>query len=227
MADERPVLTSADDGVRGVIAPYYLCLEGSGVRPGPAPGRTWHLTDGQGNRAVVTSRLPSEDRIVVGVEATGEQPATLEISRTWRADGLHLAIRRTLSLGDQVAWENGLSLPTAWFLDQAETAVTEAAADPLVGKLRATLRLDRFAGEDFDLPDWSPLPRKTLPDGKSVLANYDDMDVIRVRMDIRSEKLGIDIADLRLYFALGHGIARITGRVMEKHLNFHLADIDD
>ncbi|NNE91897.1 MAG: hypothetical protein HKN23_09645 [Verrucomicrobiales bacterium] len=212
-------------GETGIIPAYYFCLEGDGVNPGPAPGRAWRLKNPHnGDEALIRSRLPEEEMIFVTVEATGEKPTEHRISRVFDGDGLDLAFEESTIMENTVTWLGGLSLPTAWFLKSETSAVTEKDFDPLNGQLKMSLRLAGFSGDKFKLPDWSPLPRK---EGTDLLDSFDEKDVVRIQQKITSEKTGVEIVSMNLYFAHGRGIIRASGKIITKNVNYHLKEILD
>ena len=222
MSQTSEHITLSNNGVDGIITPYYLWLEGHS-KPGLAPGGLWKLRDKKGKEAQVQSRLPTEDKIVVRVEATGEEPTEHEISRTFDKS-LHLSIRKSNLMGNQIIWTDGLTIPTAWFLNQPATSISIQEADGLNERLKLTIRFDGFCGNHFEVPDWSPLPKKELTRGKFVFDNVYNTDVIKVSQTIVGEKSGIGIAALSLYFAIGRGIIRAEGRIINRSIKYHLAE---
>jgi hypothetical protein len=103
--------------------------------------------------------------------------------------------------------------------------VSAGPFDALNGRLKMKVRFVKFSGENFSLPDYSPLPKKQSASGKTVLDNYDDKDVIRIEQTISSEKSGLPIVALFLYFAHGRGLVRAEGRVITQQVRYELQKI--
>ena len=128
-------------------------------------------------------------------------------------------------MGKKVTWENGLTIPTAWYLKHSESAVT---TEPfLESRLKVTIRLAAFSGENFKLPEWSPLPKKGAGLQNYVLDNYDDKDVIKITQRIKDLKTGLEVVNLNLYFYLGIGLIRADGRIFTTNVKYQLEAVED
>lgn len=208
----------------GVISPYYFRFSGM-LKPGPASDRTWKLINFDGTKAIVKSSLRSDDTIRIRIEVEDKEPSEHLVSRKFDDMGLHLLIRESFMEGSKLTWlENGLLIPTSWFLRESEEAVSEESTQA-TGPLRIRVRFDSFKGDNFSLPEWSPLPKKEKAPKKFILDNYDDADVIRITQKITDTDSGAEFVNLRLYFAHGYGLTRVEGTVIGKSLKYELSEI--
>lgn len=149
------------------------------------------------------------------------------LSRVYDETGLHLTIRSSVLSGNSVSWENGLRIPTAWFLGHKEEAVSAQPVPGIDDRVAVAVWLRAFKGSQFSLPEYSPLPKKQVAPERFHLDGFDEKDVIEIHQKLTTVRGNIELVDLSMYFCHGLGIVRAQGKVIDRTVDCHLVEILD
>lgn len=174
-----------------VIAPEpFLVLQSAGM--------TWDFADLAGGGNVhVQCEHPEGGRIRLAVKR-GDESSHLLFAPNAENGQTQYTLLESAAGGNSFTWKDGLVLPAAWPIGESVTTTSNETNPATGNRVNLIARLEAL--EQFQLPDVFPKPGATA-------------ERIRIRQRLFDDGLGMNLADIMMFFCFGVGIYRVEANV--------------